>query len=59
MLGGRMSLIHEYGENKYKEGKDEGISEGKYSLLRQLLIKVRELKHDIKEQKIKPEEIAL
>ena len=23
LLGGRMSLIHEYGENKYNDGKDE------------------------------------
>ena len=29
MLGGRMSLIHEYGENKYQIGKDEGIEKGK------------------------------
>ena len=28
LLGGRMSLIHEYGENKYKDGKDEGIEQG-------------------------------
>lgn len=25
MLGGRMSLIHEYGENKYEEGKEQII----------------------------------
>ena len=28
LLGGRMSLIHEYGENKYNVGKDEGIEQG-------------------------------
>lgn len=28
LLGGRMSLIHEYGENKYQNGKDEGIEQG-------------------------------
>lgn len=28
LLGGRMSLIHEYGENKYNDGKDDGIEQG-------------------------------
>ncbi|MEE0934327.1 MAG: hypothetical protein U0L42_01510 [Methanobrevibacter sp.] len=28
LLGGRMSLIHEYGENKYRDGKDDGIEQG-------------------------------
>ena len=28
LLGGRMSLIHEYGENKYQNGKDDGIGQG-------------------------------
>ena len=28
LLGGRMSLIHEYGENKFNEGKEEGIDLG-------------------------------
>lgn len=28
LLGGRMSLIHEYGENKYQDGKDDGIEQG-------------------------------
>ena len=41
----------------FDEGKGEGISEGKYNLLRQLLVKVKELKHNIKKQDIKPEEI--
>ena len=28
LLGDRMSLIHEYGENKYQNGKDDGIEQG-------------------------------
>lgn len=28
LLGGRMSLIHEYGENKYNDGKDDGFEQG-------------------------------
>ena len=28
LLGDRMSLIHEYGENKYNDGKDKGIEQG-------------------------------
>ena len=28
LLGGRMSLIHEYGENKYQNGKNDGIGQG-------------------------------
>jgi len=28
LLGGRMSLIHEYGENMYNVGKDEEIEQG-------------------------------
>ena len=28
LLGDRMSLIHEYGENKYNDGKDDGIEQG-------------------------------
>ncbi len=27
LLGDRMSLIHEYGENKYNDGKDDGIEQ--------------------------------
>ena len=28
LLGGKMSLIHEYGENKYNDGMDDGIEQG-------------------------------
>ena len=28
LLGDRMSLIHEYGENKYNDGKNDGIEQG-------------------------------
>lgn len=37
LLGGRMSLIHEYGENKYKESKDEGIEQGTEQIILDLL----------------------
>ena len=37
MLGDRMSLIHEYGENKYKNGKDDGIEQGIEQIIVNLL----------------------
>ena len=37
LLGGRMSLIHEYGENKYNDGKDEGIEQGIEQIIVNLL----------------------
>ena len=47
LLGGRMSLIHEYGENKYKDGKDEGIEQG-----------IEKIILDLLKSGDKPEEIA-
>ena len=32
-----MSLIHEYGENKYNDGKDEGIEQGIEKIIKSLL----------------------
>ncbi|WP_407411576.1 hypothetical protein [Methanobrevibacter sp.] len=37
LLGGRMSLIHEYGENKYQNGKDDGIEQGIEQIIVNLL----------------------
>lgn len=37
LLGGRISLIHECGENKYKDGKDEGIEQGVEQIIVDLL----------------------
>ena len=37
LLGGRMSLIHEYGENKYNDGKDDGIEQGIEKIIVNLL----------------------
>ena len=37
LLGGRMSLIHEYGENKYQDGKDDGIEQGIEQIIVNLL----------------------
>lgn len=37
LLGDRMSLIHEYGENKYNDGKDEGIEQGIEKIIKSLL----------------------
>lgn len=51
LLGGRMSLIHEYGENKYKEGKDEGIEQGIEQGTEQIIL-------DLLKSGEKPEEIA-
>ena len=42
-----MSLIHEYGENKYKDGKDEGIEQG-----------IEKIILDLLKSGDKPEEIA-
>jgi predicted transposase YdaD len=32
-----MSLIHEYGENKYNDGKDDGIEQGIEQIIENLL----------------------
>jgi hypothetical protein len=37
LLGGKMSLIHEYGENKYNNGKDDGIEQGIEQVIENLL----------------------
>ncbi len=37
LLGDRMSLIHEYGENKYQNGKDDGIEQGIEKIIVNLL----------------------
>lgn len=37
LLGGRMSLIHEYGENKYQDGKEDGIEQGMEKIILNLL----------------------
>ncbi len=37
LLGGRMSLIHEYGENKFNDGKTEGIEQGIEQIILNLL----------------------
>ena len=51
LLGGRMSLIHEYGENKYKDGKDEGIEQGIEQGIEKIIL-------DLLKSGDKPEEIA-
>lgn len=51
LLGGRMSLIHEYGENKYNDGKDEGIEQGIEQGIEHVIL-------DLLKSGEKPEDIA-
>ena len=52
LLGGRMSLIHEYGENKFNDGKDEGIEQGIEQGIEKIII-------NLLKSGEKPEEIAI
>ncbi|MBQ2653714.1 MAG: hypothetical protein IJF83_09160 [Methanobrevibacter sp.] len=49
LFGGRMSLIQEYGENKYNNGRDDGIEQGIEKIILNLL-KSNENPEDIAEK---------
>lgn len=58
LLGDRMSLIHEYGENKYQNGKDDGIEQGIEKIILNLL-KSNEKPEDISKKTDVPLEKVL